>query len=122
LQAAEAAAARALPLILRVRGPGDLRVRLEQSLQSEQVGTLRSKHAFAFSHVAGGWAKLSPMHYSDLQRSRVCCDISDFKPHNLGKNGYCITTIDGRDIFEEPNAEQKADVLARYAEFQSSQP
>ena len=119
---ASAPAARALPVILRVRGPGSHRVRLERSLKSDHVGTLQSGVAFAFSHVGEGWAKLSPMHYSDLQTSRDRCDISDFKPHNLEKNGYCITSVDGRDIFDEPNEEQKADVLARYSKFQSETP
>ena len=119
---ASAPAARALPVILRVRGPANLRVRLERSLKSDHVGTLQHGVAFAFNQVGEGWAKLSPMHYSDLQTSRDRCDISDFKPHNLEKNGYCITSVDGRDIFDEPNEEQKADVLARYSKFQSETP
>ena len=98
------------------------RVRLERSLKSDHVGTLQSGVAFAFNQVGEGWAKLSPMHYSDLQTSRDRCDISDFKPHNLEKNGYCITNVDGRDLFEEPKEEQKVDVLARYAQFQSETP
>jgi hypothetical protein len=110
---------RALPVVLRVRGPAALRVRLQPSLSSEHVATLRPQVAFAFSQVSGGWAKLSPMHYTDLQTARDRCHISDFKNHDIEAHGHCITVIGGKEIFEEPSDEEKAAVLARFVEFHS---
>jgi hypothetical protein len=100
------------PVVLRVRGPRDHRVRLDRSLSSDQVGALRAGIAFAFSEVGGGWAKLSPLHYSDLKTSPSCV-ISAFKPHNPDTHGFSITTVDGRELFEEPSDEEKSAVLAR---------
>jgi hypothetical protein len=100
------------PVVLRVRGPRDHRVRLDRSLSSDQVGALRAGIAFAFSEVGGGWAKLSPLHYSDLKTSPSCV-ISAFKPHNPDTHGFCFTTVDGRESFEETSDEDKSAVLAR---------
>jgi len=100
------------PVVLRVRRDLNLRVRLDRSLSSDHVGTLRAGTASAFNEVGGGWAKLSPLHYNDLQTSRSC-RIADFKPHNPDTHGFCITTVDGRESFEEPSDEEKSAVLAR---------
>ena len=100
------------PVVLRVRWDLNLRVRLDRSLSSDQVGTLRAGSAFAFSEVGGGWAKLSPLHYKDLQTSQSC-GIADFKPHNPHTHGFSITTVDGRESFEEPSNEEKSAVLER---------
>ncbi len=111
---------RPLPIVLRVRGPAALRVRLERSLSSQHVGTLKPGVAFAFSEVEGGWAKLSPMHAADLRRSSQHCDVSDYKQHNLETHGYCITAIDGRDVFDQPSDDQKAVTLERFRAFCAS--
>jgi hypothetical protein len=116
---ASAAAPPALPSVLCVRGPNGLRVRRERSLQSQHIGTLNARVSFAFSHVGDGWAKLSPMHGLDLLRDRDRCDVADFKPHNLEECGYCITHIDGAEVFEQPRDDVKADVLARFRAFHS---
>ncbi len=100
--------------VMRVRGPGDLRVRRDASLSSVQVGALRSGAAFAFSHVGEGWAKLSPLHYKDLQESATTCDTSDFRPHNPETQGYCVVQWEGRDIFDQPSDAIKATVLSRF--------
>ena len=100
------------PVVLRVRWDLNLRVRLDRTLSSDHVGTLRAGTAFAFNEVGGGWAKLSPLHYKDLQTSQ-CCDIADFKPHNPDTHGFCFTTVDGRESFEETSDEDKSAVLAR---------
>jgi len=105
---------RAPPIVLRVRTNLDLRVQLDRSLSSDQVGTLRTGAAFAFHEVGGGWAKLSPLHYTDLQTS-ISCNISDFKPHDPETHGYCFTAADGQESFEETSDEEKSSVLARFA-------
>ena len=106
-----------LPIVLKLRGPSPLRIRLERSLSSQHVATLRPGNAFAFSEVGGGWAKLSPMHLDDLQHSRDRCDVSDFKHHNLETHGYCITSIEGREIFEPPSEQQKSSILDQFKEY-----
>jgi hypothetical protein len=100
------------PVVLRVRWDLNLRVRLDRSLSSDHVGTLRAGTAFAFNDVGGGWAKVSPLHHNDLQTSGSC-DIADFKPHNTDTHGFCSTTVGGRETFEEPSDEEKSAVLAR---------
>jgi hypothetical protein len=100
------------PVVLRVRRDLNLRVRLDRSLSSDHVGTLRAGTASAFNEVGGGWAKLSPLHYNDLQTSRSY-RIADFKPHNPDTHGFCITTVDGRESLEDPSDEEKSAVLAR---------
>jgi hypothetical protein len=90
------------PVVLRVRRPRDHRVRLDRSMSIDHVGTLRAGTAFAFSEVGGAWAKLSPLHYNDLPTSRSC-GVADFKPHNPDTHGFSITTVDGRESYQEPS-------------------
>jgi hypothetical protein len=117
---ASSAPSRPLPIVLKVRGPAPHRVRLERSLSSQHVGTLKPGVAFAFSEVQGGWAKLSPVHAAHLRDSTQRCDVSDYKQHNLETHGYCITAADGRDVFEEPRDDEKAAVLALFRAFYAS--
>jgi hypothetical protein len=101
------------PVFLRVRGPHALRVRRDPSLSSEHVGTLLAQNVFAFSEVKPGWAKLSPLHYADLQHSKKCCTTADFKEHDIQAQGYCVTVVDGRNVFETPSDDDIQAVLAR---------
>ena len=102
------------PVVLRVVGPADLRVRRDPTVSSNnQVGTLRAGAVFAFKEVRDGWAKLSPLHYIDLQSSNHTCDISDFKEHNPDIQGYSKIDWEGEKTLEEPSDEQKSAVLAR---------
>jgi hypothetical protein len=78
------------------------------------VGTLRTGAAFSFHKVGGGWAKLSPLQYTDLQMS-ISCNISDFKLHDPETHGYCFTAVDGQESIEETSNEEKSAVLARFA-------
>ncbi len=102
---------------LRVVGPRHHRVRLGRSLSSTQVGALRAGAVFAFSDVNDDWAKLSPLHYNDLQSSASTCCLEDFQPHNAETQGYCVTQWEGTDIFERPTDAEKLSVLSRYAAF-----
>ena len=101
------------PVVLRVVGPADLKVRRDPTVSSNnQVGTLRAGAVFAFKEVRDGWAKLSPLHYIDLQSSNHTCDISDFKEHNPDIQGYSKIDWEGKKTLEEPSDEQKSAVLA----------
>jgi hypothetical protein len=116
---ASAAAEPALPIVLRVNGFFAIRVRRERSVQSQHVGTLLPGVSFAFSHVGDGWAKLSPMHDSDLRRATNRCVVADFQPFNLEECGYCMTHVDGNNIFEQPSDGEKAAILKRFRAFHS---
>jgi serine/threonine protein kinase len=87
--------------LMRVRGPCDVRVRLNPSLSSPQVGALRVGAAFMFSRVDGEWAKLSSLHYSCLQGVVDKCVLQNFLPHNPETQGFCILRVDGEELFDE---------------------
>jgi hypothetical protein len=83
------------------------------------VGTLCAGHAFAFSKIDEGWAKLSPLHAIDLQTSSSCV-ISDFRPHNSLTNGFCIINSNGVENLKEPSEAEKTALLARYDVFSAT--
>jgi hypothetical protein len=102
-------------VIKRVSKGMTLRVRKHRSLFSEQVGLLQSGAVFAFSEIVEDWAKLSPIHYLDLQSS-TSCDASHFLPHDPDTEGYCIiSTPDFPETLEEPSETEKAAVLQKIA-------
>jgi hypothetical protein len=57
------------------------------------------------------------MHLDDLQHSQDRCDVSAFKHHNLETHGYCITSIEGREIFEPPSDQQKYSILELFKSY-----
>jgi hypothetical protein len=103
------------PIIKRVAKGTTLRVRKRRSLVSDEVGLLRSGAVFAFSEIDGEWAKLSPIHYLDLQSSTICV-ASHFAPHDPDTEGYCImSTPDFPATLEEPSETERAAVLEKIA-------
>jgi hypothetical protein len=58
-------------------------------LEFSIVGLLLQGKKFWFSKTVGSWAKLSPLHYSDLSQT-VVCHPKDFKPHDPFSAGWCL--------------------------------
>jgi hypothetical protein len=100
-------------IIKRVVARHNLRVRQNRSLLSPQVGELQAGAVFAFSEIDGEWAKLSHLHFLDLQSSSSCYP-SEFRPHAPVTEGYCIIdTPDNGATLEEPSDHDRATILAK---------
>jgi len=102
----------AAPLvIMQVTAGAALNVRHMNSLSSGVVGMLKAGQAFAFTHIANGWAKLSPAHFDELQHSTDRCYVQSFVSHDPEVAGWCVMDFDGKNVFDEASADTKAAVM-----------
>jgi hypothetical protein len=80
------------------------------SLKSEIVGVIRTSSPVAFVAVKDGWAKLHPLHFTDLERDDAMFASSKFVAHDPLTKGWCITKWENEDAFDvvPPSAPEAA--------------